>query len=557
MKKLALLSLLITLVSFGYAQSQRMVMLEHFTQASCGPCATANPTIHSRLTANADKMTSINYHVSWPGYDPMYLHNTEDVNARVSYYGVSGFGVPYSVIDGNVYTGHPNGWTGNMSIVTNRYAVPSPFTLSINQRLSATNDTIFVTMLVEATSDVTGPITAYMGVIEKHIHFNTAPGSNGEKDFYNVFKKMLPSKTGISLPTPMHTGEYAIIESYWVLANVYTLSELSVVSFIQNPTTKEIYQSGNLQLAPITAVYDADVEATKMPNSLDRYCNSSIAPLLDIRNNGNNDLTNLSIKYQINNEEIHTYQWNGNLAFLDKAQLELPEITYTMQDTNVLKIYVDQVNQGLDEYTKNDTLVQQFYSAHKVGRNLQLKLRTDNAPAEVTWEIKNSNGETVVSGGPYSEVMTLITENITIDNDDCYDFFIHDAAGNGLCCGNGAGFFRLAPASGNPIIAQGTQFGSEVWAQFEVFTVGTENLSLSADLKVYPNPASNNFIVEVPGTNSSYNISVLNQTGQKVFESNGSASKLEINTNNWSNGLYIVRVESKDGIRLSKINILK
>lgn len=555
MKKLALLLLLITMGLTSFSQSQRLVMLEHFTQASCGPCAGVNPTIHNILVNNPQTLTCINFHTSWPGYDPMYLHNTVDPTSRVTYYGVNS--VPHSVIDGNVYSGHPNGWTGNMTIVNNRAAVPSPFTLSVNQRLSTANDTLFVTMLVEATMPVTGPISAFMGVVEKLIHFNSPPGSNGEKDFHNVLKKMLPTKSGIALPTPMQTGDYVILESYWVLANVYQLDQLSVISYIQNPTTKEVHQAANLQLTPITAIYDNDVESTTLTNMLPRYCTSALSPSISIRNNGNNDLTNLTIKYQVNDEEIQTFQWNGNMAFLDKAILDLPELSFTMQDTNTLKVYVDQVNQVTDEYTKNDTLVHTFYSAYKVGQNVQLKVRTDNGPSEVTWAIINSAGETVASGGPYTETGTMYTEDILIEEDDCYDFFIYDSGGNGLCCGNGAGFFRLAPPSGSPVLAQGTQFGYELSAQFEVNTVGVNNPDVQSELKVYPNPAGNRFWVELAASNGKYLLNVTNQMGQRVYESSGSDSKIEIDTQAWPNGLYIVSVKTEQGVLIHKINITK
>lgn len=555
MKKLALLSLLITSVLFGYSQSERLVLLEHFTQASCPPCAQVNPTIHSRLVANADKMTSINYHTSWPGIDPMNAHNPGDVSTRVSLYGVSA--VPHSVLDGNVYSGAPQGWLNNMSIVNNRYAVPSPFQLSINQELSAANDTLFVTMLVHATDTILGNATAYMAVIEKYIHFNSPPGSNGEKDFYNVFKKFIPSKTGVALPTPLYPGDYVILQSYWALANVYNLDQLSVISFIQSPTTKEVFQSANLQVLPLSAVYNADVEASSIVNSMDRTCATSYSPILKIRNNGNDVLNNLSIKYQMNDGEVQTFEWTGNMAFLDVNELILPEITYSLQDTNVLKVYIDQVNLGLDEYNKNDTITQIFYNAHQMGHNVQLKLRTDDSPEETTWAIISSDGETVASGGPYSQANTLVTENIYIEHSDCYDFYIYDAGGNGLCCGNGSGFFRLAAPSGNPIISQGTQFGSEVWAQFEVYIVGTNNIGLTTDFKVYPNPASDNFIVELSAGNMDYKVAVTNQIGQRVFESTGTESKLEVNTNSWPSGLYLVSVETTNGVKIHKINILR
>ncbi len=554
MKKLALLSLLITLVFTSYSQSQRMVMLEHFTQASCGPCATANPTIHTTLMNNQDIMTSINFHTSWPGYDPMYLHNPTDPSARVSYYNINA--VPHSVIDGNIFSGYPiPGWT-NMVLVNQRAQVPSPFTLSVNQHFSADNDSLYVTMLVAATDTCTGPISAFMGVIEKYIHFNSPPGSNGEKDFYNVLKKMLPTKSGVALPTPLYTGDYVILESAWELANVYNNDQLSVVSYIQNPTSKEIHQAANLMTVPMTAVYNNDVEEMELQNVIDRYCENTLYPKIRIRNNGNNDLLNLTIQYQVNDEEIQTYNWNGNMNFLDKSVIELPELTFEMQETNMLKVYIHQVNGTNDEYTSNDTLTKVFYPAYEAGHDLQLKIRTDNAPEEITWEIKNEAGETVSSGGPYTEAGVLFTENINIEEVGCYKFYIYDAGGNGICCGNGAGFFRLAPSTGNPVIAQGTIFGDMLSSQFDVINIGVNDIDISAGLRVYPNPAGDRFFIEASNSNV-YKITVANQIGQTVYHSSFTGNKTEIETSGLPNGLYLVRLESIDGLSVQKLHILK
>lgn len=551
MKKLALLSLFITLTFAGFSQSQRMVLLEHFTQASCGPCATYNPSIHSLLQSNPDKITSINYHTSWPGYDPMYLHNTADPSAKVSYYGVSS--VPHSVLDGNFYNGHPASW--NINMVNQRYAVPSPFTLSLNQHLSATQDTLFVTMLIEATAAVTGPINAYIAVIEKHIHFNSAPGSNGEKDFYNVLKKLLPTKTGISLPTPMQAGEYYILESFWVLANVYSIDELSVIGFVQNPTTKEIHQSANLNLDPITAVYENDAEVMDFTNMIERYCNNNFSPIFKLRNNGSNNLTDLVIKYQVNDEEIQTYNWTGDLSFLEKELVELPQISFNLEQTNTLRLFIDQVNATNDDYTLNDTIIHVFDKSLQSGSVVEVKIRTDNAPSEVTWEMVNSTGEIIATGGPYTESGITYTEAVPLTENGCYEFFIYDSGGNGLCCGNGTGFFRLA--SGSTTLAQGTQFGYGVSAQFEATTIDISNPSMDAPFNVYPNPASNLLMIDIPSSSASAKITIVNQLGQEFYQTTVKDGKTEINTSSWPSGLYIIHMESAQQIMMRKVSIVK
>lgn len=108
MKKNLLWAALIGFAGSAVAQ-QRLVLLEHFTQASCAPCAVQNPALKVILDANPDKIVAIKYQTSWPGVDPMNAANPTDVAARVQYYTVTG--VPNSVMDGNFYKGAPSGVT--------------------------------------------------------------------------------------------------------------------------------------------------------------------------------------------------------------------------------------------------------------------------------------------------------------------------------------------------------------------------------------------------------------------------------------------------------------
>ncbi|NTW25455.1 MAG: T9SS type A sorting domain-containing protein [Lentimicrobium sp.] len=557
MKKLSLLTLLITFTLLSYSQSQRMVLLEEFTQASCGPCVIPNQTMHTLLEANPDKITSIFYHTSWPGTDPMNAHNPTDVSAKVSYYGFNS--VPHSQLDGNLYGGHPNGW--NINTVNARYAVPSPLSLSINQQLSAGNDTLFVTMLVQATADISGPMSAYMAVIEKYIHFNSPPGSNGEKDFYNVMKKLLPTKTGIALPTPMYSGEYVILESYWALANVYNISELSIVGFVQNPTSKEMLQSANLLEEPITAPHTNDVELTAFNNMIDKYCRTSFSPKFDIRNNGNTPITSLAIKYQVNDGEVLNYNWTGNLAFLEKSEIELPAVDFDLLGENQLNVYVDQINQVADDYHKNDTLTHHFTPALLTTRDIQVKIRTDNSPEEVSWDIRNSAGEVVFEGGPYTTPNLVHTHETVLPLDDCYEFKVYDAGGNGLCCTNGTGFYSLK--SGSQTIAQGTQFGSEVAAQFDVLSVGVNELPANTEFEVYPNPVNGQLFIEFAARNNpKTKVNVINQQGQVVYTNEITTAseknqKIELNTKSWPAGIYMINLDNGNRIVTRKLSVIK
>ena len=557
MKKITLLTALLISASVLFAQSQRLVLLEHFTQASCGPCATYNPSIHTLLVNNPDKITSISIHTSWPGYDPMYNHNTVDNAGRTSFYNVTS--VPNSVLDGNFYNGHPNGW--NINSVNQRYAVPSPCNLMAFQRLSATQDTLFVTLVVEATADITGQIAATAAVIEKHIHFNSPPGSNGEKDFYNVMKKLLPSKSGQPLPTPMAAGDYLIIETYWVLANVYNINELSVVGYVQNTLSKEIYQSCNLTAGNYVGLYANDVEVLSLPNMTDRYCNETLNPVVKFRNNGNNAVTAVELNYQVNDEETFVYQWTGNIDPLQSVEIALPALNYQLEENNQLKVWAATVNGGTDGYNRNDTLVHAFSQALVASRQLLVKVRTDNAPGEISWEIKNMEGTVVASGGPYTQANTVINTDVSLLADGCYDFFVYDAGGNGVCCTNGAGFVRLS--SGSVTITQGTDFGSMLTAQFDVVSVGNSYQAVKTDFDVYPNPAADQVFVEfTTERDRDVTLKIVNQLGQEVYTNKTAAAsdvvqKVLVNTSNWPSGIYMILLDNGSSKSSRKLSISK
>jgi hypothetical protein len=181
-----------------FAQTQRLVFVEEFTQASCGPCASANPAFNTLLANNTSKITSLKYQVSWPGTDPMNAQNPTEVANRVTYYGVSG--VPDARLSGNVTSGSPGNVT--QTNINSEYAIPSPFSIKLDHWFNAANDSIYINCEITCTQAVTMTTPRVrIAMIEKTITFTSAPGSNGEKVFYNVMRKMYPNANGSALPT--------------------------------------------------------------------------------------------------------------------------------------------------------------------------------------------------------------------------------------------------------------------------------------------------------------------------------------------------------------------
>lgn len=219
------------------AQTQRLVLVEEFTNASCGPCALSNPAFNALMTANATKVVAIRNHTSFPGYDPFYAQNTVQNQSRTIYYQVTN--VPTARMDGaGVFLSDVN-----QTSIDAAYAVAPIYSIKINYHISNDNDSLYATATVKALSFNTGTLKAHIVVVEKMISLTTPPGSNGETDFPMVMKKMLPSEAGTSLPGTMFPGDSVVINVGWLLANVFNINQLAVVCFVQDNLNKNVKQA--------------------------------------------------------------------------------------------------------------------------------------------------------------------------------------------------------------------------------------------------------------------------------------------------------------------------
>lgn len=553
MKKLiSLTSIIILLTGIGYGQSPRMVLAEEFTNASCGPCASQNPAFDALLAANEDIITSIKYHTSWPGTDPMYTHNPQQSGVRVGYYNVSG--VPYCLIDGEPptggsYTGAPS--NVNQSKINAAAAIPSPFTIQYHHELSADEDSIYMTMLIEATDDVGGYLVAHMVVIEKHIHFTYPPGSNGEKDFYNVMKWMIPSADGTDLPD-FESGDYLILEGAWELANVYDIDELGAVGFVQNNTSKDVHQAANSSTDPITPLYSYDSQVKTVLNVGEANCTGTVTPTVSIRNNGAETLTSLTIKYEVNGGDVQTYDWTGSLDFLETANIELSEVTFDLADNNALTIYSEQPSGHGDEYLKNDTLVFEFVKAFVTDDHVTLTMRLDDNPEETSWEIVNSSGEVVHSGGNYTQPNQFINENYDFTEEDCYTFTIYDTGGDGL---TGGGFVSLH--IGSDVILQATTFGYEASNNFEYATfIDIPEEQAVSTYQLYPNPVSDRLYLSMDDNmDESVKVEVWDISGRIIKSVDLAGHNSSIDVSGLNKGIYFVKLEIGTRSFIEKITI--
>ena len=249
MKKNILLLLALLLSStMVFSQARKIPLFEHFTQASCGPCAAQNPGFESGiLIPNKGNYNHIAYHTSWPGTDPMNAANPTDVANRVTLYNVTG--VPTVQMMGSRWTGSPGGVT--QGLLDNMAAEISPIRIIVNETGTTTrNAEIRIQSLGAMPS---GTWKLYAAIVENPKDYTSAPGSNGETHFPNVFRDFASAVTGDAFTAAAIGSETVVnytynIDATWSEPNIY------LMAWIQNTTTDEVIQSGSSKISKFELV---------------------------------------------------------------------------------------------------------------------------------------------------------------------------------------------------------------------------------------------------------------------------------------------------------------
>ncbi len=255
--------------------ADRKILNEVFTSSTCVPCRPGNENYMS-VVKNKTMHSSIKYQVNWPGSGDPYC--TQEVRARTAYYGVNS--VPRMEVDGgwdqnagsfsaNIYDEYQTkpAWleiTGSASL-TWKNKITANITLTPRDNLNSNNYKLFA-VITEGTT-----------------YWNVK--SNGETEFHDVMKKMMPNSTGKAIggftkgTAVNETLEYSF-EGNYRLPNdgttaqhinhptensVETWNDLKVVVFVQDAMTKEVLQSETFPLA-MTSIQDLENKVSVYPN---------------------------------------------------------------------------------------------------------------------------------------------------------------------------------------------------------------------------------------------------------------------------------------------------
>ncbi|HIA12333.1 MAG TPA: Omp28-related outer membrane protein [Flavobacteriales bacterium] len=288
------------------AQAVKYVLFEHWTGASCPPCAAQNPGFQNDILGqNLGSVHHIAYHTEWPPpADPMNVYNAAEVASRVNYYGVTS--VPTIQMTGKLWKGQPAGVT--QSLVNNEIVKNSPIRVAVTETSDGTDRNVKVVVHSIGTPPV-GTFVLRVAVVEREIIYGSPPGTNGEKEFPNVFRKMLPNTTGEAY-TPAAMGDsvtfnftYTLDQGTWDTTQIYS------VAFVQEEISGEVINSGTASDPDWGIISTTSHVAQTSPGNLSTFSASLF----------NSD--NASGNYRIHFTKNHPVDWSAEFTFNSTAYI--------------------------------------------------------------------------------------------------------------------------------------------------------------------------------------------------------------------------------------------
>jgi len=241
MRKIFLYAFIIlNLISISLtAQVRRIVLMEVVTNSGCGNCAVSNEIMNRFYENYFGGVISVRYHASWPDIsDPMFQADSVDNNARTDYYGVTY--TPQYFMDG-VSKGAADDEERMFSEMNNDLIKKAPVWIDIDADITA--DSVKFNVIITAYENIdSGNLRLRTAIVERLKQFTVPPGANGEKDFPDVMRKMLPDFNGIDFPS-MQRGNSATYSFTCAVNPIWNWKDLAVVAWIQDDNTKNIIQS--------------------------------------------------------------------------------------------------------------------------------------------------------------------------------------------------------------------------------------------------------------------------------------------------------------------------
>jgi len=256
--------------NFHLADGVNNSVLEYFTNSASMDALASDETVEEFIADYSNQVIDLQYHMDYPGEDPMNLNNPVPPSARAFNYGVPT--IPYAVLNGGYesdyrYDFSDPGQEPNGEDLKSSSLDISPFTMNLSTSF-LTNSLSGRVSISCKQEDFDSNIQLYVVVIESLVTAYT--GGNQTTAFRNVVLDILPDPTGEFLGNEWGLGVSKSLGFSWNYAPyLEDVEDLMLVAFIMDRDHDQILQSASLEYSPGTGNRDR----TALENALAIYPN--------------------------------------------------------------------------------------------------------------------------------------------------------------------------------------------------------------------------------------------------------------------------------------------
>ncbi|HDS07770.1 MAG TPA: T9SS type A sorting domain-containing protein, partial [Bacteroides sp.] len=238
-------------------ERSKRAVLEHFTNSSNASSRSADDLIDAYGKTYAKDLVDLQYHMDYPGSDPMHDNNPSPPTTREFFYGVPQ--VPYAILDGGVESSHRYDFselkTTPSADQINLVSLEIP-AFDIDLEVDWIEGSLEATTTVTCVTDqYENNIQLYMVVFESLVTAYT--GINGDTEFRNVVLDMMPTAAGRLLGGNWYRNVKDIRTDTWTYAPyVEDVDDLGVAAFVQDRNTGQILQAAVNYKTPQVGIGD-------------------------------------------------------------------------------------------------------------------------------------------------------------------------------------------------------------------------------------------------------------------------------------------------------------
>ncbi len=218
-----------------------LALVEHFTQTNCFACAEQNPSFFTLLQRESASVAHMSYHAPFPGQnnDPFFLFNEEEQLERLNFYRVDAIPrvwVQGTRVEGGSFSGAPDGV--DKSLIRANAQKKGIARLSIGRKLEGA--TLSGSLEVEPYILLEEKDwRVFLALIQEEESFVQAPGSNGEREFYGIFRKFMLPDTGVAISS-LHVGDRVDYPFTYILGPEMQGQGLRLIAWVQDWESREV-----------------------------------------------------------------------------------------------------------------------------------------------------------------------------------------------------------------------------------------------------------------------------------------------------------------------------